>query len=470
MQKVRSRAGTPTASDFSSADGSPLVQDNQTGQWWGYANSTPYPLSAVNVRSYGAKGDGVTDDRAALQAAITANDELNFPPGTYAISSALTVTTSNKRIYGAGRGITTILNTGTGNALEVKSLGGVSPTILKISVSDLTIEGNTNSLSGLYTYDVADSTFERIESKSNGSHGILAEMNVDNAFSDCYCHANEGDGFKLSAALKNSVEFTSNAVLLDRIVTLGNDGAALRISRSHGNLVSMGDYASSADGIVLEGSYRNNLHAVWIENNATDNYRVEQSTSPTTINSDSNRLHDCNLSGTGNITISNGDRNSFIGNYVSGDVTISGAGNTTRTYITPDNRLIGTVTDNGNDTVNLRNPSDMYWKASGLKRLQIAVGSTVDFTSDIQALRFAQVKGISSTSTQANNLRGQETFASAATKAVTFGTAEANASYFITVAGNVDERFWVTSKGTGGFTLNSSNATSTAVVDWHLIR
>jgi len=44
----------------------------------------------VSVMAYGAKGDGVTDDRAAIEAAMTAamGKTLHFPPGTYAMSSA----------------------------------------------------------------------------------------------------------------------------------------------------------------------------------------------------------------------------------------------------------------------------------------------------------------------------------------------------------------------------------------------
>jgi hypothetical protein len=81
-----------------------------------------------------------------------------------------------------------------------------------------------------------------------------------------------------------------------------------------------------------------------------------------------------------------------------------------------------------------------------------------------------KTKGLCGSNTKANNLRGQVTFASAATAAVTFSVAETNNAYFISVSGSVNETFWVTAKGTGGFTLNSSNASSTAVVDWHLIR
>ena len=85
-------------------------------------------------------------------------------------------------------------------------------------------------------------------------------------------------------------------------------------------------------------------------------------------------------------------------------------------------------------------------------------------------LYFARVGGISLTTTRAKNLRGEVSFATAATKVVTFGTAEADANYYVTLGGRANETFWVTGQGTGGFTINSSNATSNAVVMWILIR
>ncbi len=42
-----------------------------------------------NVKWFGAKGDGITDDTAAVQAALTASTDLFFPSGTYLISGAL---------------------------------------------------------------------------------------------------------------------------------------------------------------------------------------------------------------------------------------------------------------------------------------------------------------------------------------------------------------------------------------------
>jgi hypothetical protein len=60
----------------------------------------------VNAKVFGAKGDGVTDDTAAIQAAIdslTAGGEVYFPPGTYNISAALNLSTQSVVLRGASR-------------------------------------------------------------------------------------------------------------------------------------------------------------------------------------------------------------------------------------------------------------------------------------------------------------------------------------------------------------------------------
>ena len=44
----------------------------------------------VSVKDFGAKGDGTTDDTAAIQAALnTGNSTIYFPSGTYLISSTI---------------------------------------------------------------------------------------------------------------------------------------------------------------------------------------------------------------------------------------------------------------------------------------------------------------------------------------------------------------------------------------------
>ncbi len=68
----------------------------------------------VDVRAYGATGDGITDDTDAIQAAIDSLGDTNsmrggavfFPPGTYQISCTLTIDRKCGVLYGVGPGST----------------------------------------------------------------------------------------------------------------------------------------------------------------------------------------------------------------------------------------------------------------------------------------------------------------------------------------------------------------------------
>ena len=79
-------------------------------------------LGLYNVRNYGAAGDGVTDDRAAIQSAIDAaetfsatggNAAVVFPPGTYLLDS-----------YGSGS------DSAGGNALSCGNTAGTAGRII----------------------------------------------------------------------------------------------------------------------------------------------------------------------------------------------------------------------------------------------------------------------------------------------------------------------------------------------------
>lgn len=65
----------------------------------------PDAAGAANVRSYGAKGDGVTDDTEALQKAFNSNNDdhgrlIWFPAGTYLVSKPLICMRDGKPSYG----------------------------------------------------------------------------------------------------------------------------------------------------------------------------------------------------------------------------------------------------------------------------------------------------------------------------------------------------------------------------------
>lgn len=100
------------------------------------------PVSAfgqmASVKTYGAVGDGVADDTAAFNNALASSTAIYIPPGTYKITSKLTVP-NNTTLYGAGRGTTKLLHAFNG---DMMSLGNYS------GISDLWIDGQGGTYSG----------------------------------------------------------------------------------------------------------------------------------------------------------------------------------------------------------------------------------------------------------------------------------------------------------------------------------
>lgn len=61
-------------------------------------------ILALNVKGYpyGAKGDGTTDDTAAINAALATGKDIYVPPGTYKITSPLLLATGYQTLFGTG--------------------------------------------------------------------------------------------------------------------------------------------------------------------------------------------------------------------------------------------------------------------------------------------------------------------------------------------------------------------------------
>lgn len=97
-----------------------------------------------DVKHYGAKGDGVTNDTAAIQAAISAAASANggcllFPPGTYN-TGALLITGSNIGFYGYGATLSFL--SGYDGLSNNAGSAGPYHDVERIHIEGLTFEGN----------------------------------------------------------------------------------------------------------------------------------------------------------------------------------------------------------------------------------------------------------------------------------------------------------------------------------------
>lgn len=121
----------------------------------------------VDVRAFGAIGDGVADDTSAIQAAINTGKAVYFPLGVYKTTSALTMVTDGQTLFGAGVG-SVIKKTGAGNILELNGTDATTNALQHPVVRDLAFDGTDKAVNGsaLMLHYVWNGKFERLYFKN----------------------------------------------------------------------------------------------------------------------------------------------------------------------------------------------------------------------------------------------------------------------------------------------------------------
>jgi hypothetical protein len=164
----------------------------------------------VSVKDFGAVGDGVTDDTAAINAAITyigssGGGSVYAPRGTYMVSSstdAIKINYDNVRLYGDGIGSTIFKNLASSTGTVIHAYkgtypGGLTP-IQNIIIENLTVDGNqanivhniTDTYQNGINFDYpSDCIVHQCEVKNVVFQGIVMQGSGDGLSKNCKIYA-----------------------------------------------------------------------------------------------------------------------------------------------------------------------------------------------------------------------------------------------------------------------------------------
>jgi len=477
-------------------------------------------ITSANLSSFGATGNGTTDDTAAIRSALTSRVPVVVcPPGVYRITGTLTISNA-VRFVGAGPapgGNTTALNNDSGQCILEHRFSGDFISITGVS---------GNVLAGIGPSVENMILRQATGSGTNAGGNAIAVTKASDTFGPSWTHLRN-----VTIEVASGADDWTNGISLDgsAAATGPSSGGGLRDTYIENVRINAGNFSTAG---ILATSVGN----LWVLNSTLNgNHGFLTITGPSAPKASAN----VNVIGTGGLAI-------FLDQVVSGGIiggvwsqytdTVNTSGvasmltnlTTDATYTSTNSSLyVGKVGTTGGpafwasasglnfrtqygpswsgvtnpimgtiDNVALRivtnNQASMYIGPTGSILIDRGLGTLVDkgastlnvasatFINNLPVLRstassinLMSVRSISATQTQGNNLRGTCTFSAASTCAVSFSSNEPDASYFVALGGNAAAAanvmpYGVTTKTVSGFTITATVSNSNSV-DWILI-
>jgi VCBS repeat-containing protein len=149
-------------------------------------NGLNYTGAVFNVKNYGAKGDGITNDTAAINAARAAADNapwstVYLPTGTYVVNDTLWTSRDQVRWLGDGKDVTTIKAANDSSQRFLFQADNVN----QITFQDLTLDANVNNGSKIEygTLIRGSSDLQYLNVKINAEGAVPFDWNTNHGVS-----------------------------------------------------------------------------------------------------------------------------------------------------------------------------------------------------------------------------------------------------------------------------------------------
>lgn len=199
----------------------------------------------VNVKDFGAVGDGSTDDTAAFTSALAASRSILVPAGTYRLTSTITLNQFGHSIIGIGGKNTTILS------IDHVTGPGVTIAQGQCVLENLTIRASDTrrAFTSGGTYDLASELFGvklynasgymtqcrlyRIVVQRHPNHGIyMGGEGAGTQFIQCESNYNRGHGYAFDdRTIGGGSPSRCGIVSINECRALDNGGNALNLSQ-----------------------------------------------------------------------------------------------------------------------------------------------------------------------------------------------------------------------------------------------
>lgn len=259
------------------------------------------PCSAAD---FGARGDGLADDRAAIQAALDACPEVTLPPGRYRVTQgagayAIRVD-AGRTLRGAGDASTLIQAAGAGPSVRVLHVAGAGAI-----VTDLALEGDRTQKdadehrAGIFVTHASRVTIRRVTARGFSGDGIYIHLGSDDVLIDGVTAVDNGrNGITFGGGTRGGMVLSSRiadnvAQQIDGEPGPGNavDGVTIAGSTIDGG--ASNDYALTMSGSgptsrsrgwnVTGNTIRGGIRAVWLDASVIASNRIDNATSKSCV-------------------------------------------------------------------------------------------------------------------------------------------------------------------------------------------